>query len=109
MDLVQSLQAQNQLHVMPDFGQLQGMSDELGCSVLQKCEQLEKERRSSGSRAVVPKIYKCLTWGSIQECMQYLYRRAVENSGGTDRMKDGLAAYRAELRRRALPKLLGGR
>jgi proline dehydrogenase len=45
-------------------------------------------------------VYKCLTWGSVQECMQYLLRRAVENSGGTVRMKDGYAAYLGELKRR---------
>ena len=32
--------------------------------------------------------------------MQYLLRRAVENSGGTARMKDGYRAYVGELRRR---------
>jgi proline dehydrogenase len=105
IDLMQSLSAAGKLKTKPEFGQLQGMADELGCSVLQRADEL---RASSGTRAgemnatsaAVPLVYKCLTWGSVQECMQYLLRRAVENSGGTARMKDGYAAYLAELRRR---------
>jgi proline dehydrogenase len=105
IDLMQSLSAAGKLKTKPEFGQLQGMADELGCSVLQRADKL---RASSGTRAgemnatsaAVPLVYKCLTWGSVQECMQYLLRRAVENSGGTARMKDGYAAYLAELRRR---------
>ena len=101
LDRIQTLSEQGKLKCVPDFGQLQGMSDELGCKVLKTCAEFERKRESGSSRTVVPRIYKCLTWGSIQECMQYLYRRVVENSGGTDRMKDGLSAYRLELRGRA--------
>lgn len=75
------------------------MGDVVGCNFLQQREVLAAQG-SHGSHAIVPKLYKCLTWGSIQECMQYLFRRAVENSGGTDRMRDGMAAYKSELRRR---------
>jgi proline dehydrogenase len=104
IDLMQTLSAAGKLKTKPEFGQLQGMADELGCSVLQRADEM---RASSGARAgekivtaAVPLVYKCLTWGSVQECMQYLLRRAIENSGGTARMKDGYAAYLAELRRR---------
>jgi proline dehydrogenase len=106
IDLMQTLSAARKLKVKPEFGQLQGMADELGCSVLQRADEM---RASSGAKAgekgvataaAVPLVYKCLTWGSVQECMQYLLRRAIENSGGTARMKDGYAAYAAELRRR---------
>jgi hypothetical protein len=95
IDLMQSLSSAGKLHIKPEFGQLQGMADELGCSVLQRADGL----REQGAVAV-PLVYKCLTWGSVQECMQYLLRRAVENSGGTARMKDGYRAYVGELRRR---------
>ena len=95
IDLMQSLSSAGKLHIKPEFGQLQGMADELGCSVLQRADGL----REQGAVAV-PLVYKCLTWGSVQECMQYLLRRAVENSGGTVRMKDGYRAYVGELRRR---------
>lgn len=95
IDLMQSLSAAGKLQTKPEFGQLQGMADELGCTILQRADGL----REQGAGAV-PLVYKCLTWGSVQECMQYLLRRAVENSGGPARMKDGYRAYMGELRRR---------
>ena len=101
IDLMQTLSAAGKLKTKPEFGQLQGMADELGCSVLQRADEMRASDGKKGSTsAAVPLVYKCLTWGSVQECMQYLLRRAVENSGGTARMKDGYAAYVAELRRR---------
>jgi proline dehydrogenase len=104
IDLMQTLSAAGKLKTKPEFGQLQGMADELGCSVLQRADELRtragEKNATAAAAAAVPLVYKCLTWGSVQECMQYLLRRAVENSGGTARMKDGYAAYLAELRRR---------
>lgn len=107
-DLIQDLSAKKELKVLPDFGQLQGMADVLGCRLLQKCDDLRARSESStrfddaskGEVVVVPEVFKCLTWGSIQECMQYLLRRLVENQSGADRMKDGLSAYGQELARR---------
>lgn len=100
IDLMQSLSAAGKLKTKPEFGQLQGMADELGCSVLQRADGLRAKEVQGGKSVAVPLVYKCLTWGSVQECMQYLLRRAVENSGGTARMKDGYAAYLGELKRR---------
>jgi proline dehydrogenase len=80
----------------------QGMADEVGCKLLDDCERLRLQHQSGNEMAVVPKAYKCLTWGSLQECMQYLVRRVVENRGGMERMRDGLSAYQAELKRRLL-------
>lgn len=106
-ELVQQLSSTGQLRVLPDFGQLQGMADELGCKIVQRCEDVTKENAVAGGKAVVPSVYKCLTWGSLQECMQYLIRRAVENSGGVERMKDGMAANWKELKRRSLGRVTG--
>lgn len=100
IDLMQNLSAAGKLKIKPDFGQLQGMADELGCSALERADKLRTKETETGARVALPLVYKCLTWGSVQECMQYLLRRAVENSGGTARMKDGYAAYMGELRRR---------
>lgn len=105
MNLIESLGSKGQLKTMPDFGQLQGMADELGCGILQKCEELRRSNDRGSIKAPIPRVYKCLTWGSVQECMQYLIRRVVENSGGADRMRDGMVAYRAELKRRILGRL----
>lgn len=115
-NLIQELSEQGRLKVVPDFGQLQGMADELGCKILQRCEELEERKRTEDEKnsaaakkmngVVVPRVYRCLTWGSIQECMQYLLRRLVENKGGADRMRDGMAEYYGELKRRMLGRSL---
>lgn len=89
------LEARKELKVMPEFGQLQGMADDIGCELL----QVGESNASKGS-LFVPRVYKCLTWGSIQECMQYLTRRLVENRGAADRMKEGAEQLRSELWRR---------
>lgn len=102
MNLIRSHAKKNWLKVLPDFGQLQGMGDNLGCRILQQNEELKQNSNLTAGETVVPRVYKYLTWGTIQECMQYLIRRVVENSGGTDRMRDGLSAYGQELKRRAL-------
>ena len=68
IDLMQTLSATGKLKVRPEFGQLQGMADELGCSVLQRADEM----RASGTKAkavgkgaataaAVPLVYKCLT------------------------------------------------
>ncbi|KAF5966213.1 putative aspartate aminotransferase, cytoplasmic [Fusarium bulbicola] len=79
--------------------QIMGMADELSCKLLQDYEQAVKENRVT---AETPKIYKCLPWGSVQECINYLYRRAVENRGAVERTQHMAQAMRQELRRRIL-------
>lgn len=123
-DLIRSLQRQGRLAVLPDFGQLQGMADQLGCELLQQGEDTKAEAAAAmdassalsvvpklvpSTEMAVPRVYKCLTWGSVQECMQYLVRRAVENRGGTGAMKEGMPALRRELRRRVGDWVMGRR
>lgn len=79
--------------------QIMGMADELSCKLLQGYEQAVKENRLTSE---TPKIYKCLPWGSVQECINYLYRRAVENRGAVERTQHMAQAMRQELRRRIL-------
>lgn len=93
--LATELESHQKLKVMPEFGQLQGMADDIGCELL----QVGEKNASTGS-TFVPRVYKCLTWGSIRECMQYLTRRLVENRGAADRMKEGADQLRSELWRR---------
>ena len=90
------------------FGQLQGMADDISCELLQSADNAKQcdglaEKEAELHRLTAPKTYKCLTWGSVQECMQYLVRRAIENQGATERMKGGTREMRAELRRRMFP------
>ncbi|KAI7362330.1 FAD-linked oxidoreductase [Hortaea werneckii] len=101
-NLVRNLAEQGRLKTIPEFGQLQGMADELGCRLLQFSEEMEHDSISSAGNPVAPKVYKCLTWGSIQECMQYLLRRAVENRGAAERQRDDVAGLWNELKRRTL-------
>ncbi|KAL8982846.1 MAG: hypothetical protein Q9205_002765 [Flavoplaca limonia] len=100
-NLVRTLQDQGALKILPEFGQLQGMADQLGCELIQQGEDTLAQAVGAGtSPMAVPRVYKCLTWGSIQECMQFLVRRAVENRGATGAVKDGMPALAEELRRR---------
>jgi proline dehydrogenase len=105
--LIQELAAKGELKTVPEFGQLQGMCDELGCKILQGGEEATSTIDGSENHGVAPKVYKWSTWGTVQECMQYLVRRAVENRGATERMKDGMAELGKELRRRASDKIMG--
>ena len=110
-NLIRDLQEQGTLKTLPEFGQLQGMADQLGCELLQHGEDaLARASETMGPGPIaVPRVYKCLTWGSVQECMQYLVRRAVENRGATGAVKDGMPALARELRRRMIDVLMGRR
>ncbi|RMD41182.1 hypothetical protein DV735_g3961, partial [Chaetothyriales sp. CBS 134920] len=103
--LARDLSARGQLRVSPEFGQLQGMVDDLGGEVVRFGEMMEQEQQESksdspSSTPFVPRVYKCLTWGSVQECMQFLVRRATENSAAVGRMNESAAEARKELLRR---------
>ncbi|KAL8878416.1 MAG: hypothetical protein Q9198_003768 [Flavoplaca austrocitrina] len=100
-NLVRTLQDQGTLKILPEFGQLQGMADQLGCELIQQGEDTLAQAVGTGiSPMAVPRVYKCLTRGSIQECMQFLVRRAVENRGATGAVKDAMPVLAKELRRR---------
>lgn len=88
LSLAADLSHKGALKVHPEFAQLQGMADDVGCEIIHNAQ----EARSEG-KVYVPRVYKYLLWGSVQECMQYLVRRAVENQSATERMKDGAARY----------------
>lgn len=105
--LVRDLQEQGRLKTIPEFGQLQGMADQLGCELLQYGEDVARDCEASGRPFVVPKVYKCLHWGSVRECMQYLVRRAVENRGATGAVKEGMPALARELGRRVVDGVVG--
>lgn len=93
----------SELKVVPDLAQLQGIADDIECKLLQVGETNAKggEILVSATTPFVPKVDKCLTWGTIQECMQYLTRRLVENRGAADRMAEGAALLRSVAWRRA--------
>ncbi|KAF3385346.1 hypothetical protein F1880_003010 [Penicillium rolfsii] len=81
-----------------ECGQIQGMADELSCELVQNYERALKS--SNAASVSVPKAFKCMAWGSVSECMQYLHRRAIENKGAVERTQHMVTALRQELRRR---------
>ena len=101
-NLIRELQEQGKLKTLPESGQLQGMADQLGCELLQHGEDTARAFQSGARMVAISRVYKCLTWGSVQECMQYLVRRAVENRGATGAVKDGIPALARELKRRMI-------
>ncbi|KAL8707777.1 MAG: hypothetical protein Q9220_007229 [cf. Caloplaca sp. 1 TL-2023] len=104
--LICELSEQGKLVTLPEFGQLQGMADQLGCELLQHGEDGTRLAKSSTRPLAIPRVYKCLTWGTVQECMQYLVRRAVENHGATGAVKDAIPALTKELKRRFMDTLM---
>ncbi|KGO39295.1 Proline oxidase [Penicillium expansum] len=90
----------NQPTVMLECGQIQGMADELSCELVQNYERALEQ--SSAANLTVPKAFKCMTWGSVTECMGYLHRRAIENRGAVERTQHMVTALRRELWRRVV-------
>ncbi|KAI2746026.1 hypothetical protein DTO013E5_21 [Penicillium roqueforti] len=88
----------NKPTVMLECGQIQGMADELSCELVQNYERALEQ--SSAANLTAPKAFKCMTWGSVSECMGYLHRRAIENRGAVERTQHMVTALRRELWRR---------
>lgn len=81
-----------------ECGQIVGMADELGCELITNYERCLTD--ASAEKAKAPKAFKCLTWGSVGECIGFLHRRAIENRGAVERTKHMAGALREELWRR---------
>ncbi|KAL1875617.1 proline dehydrogenase [Paecilomyces lecythidis] len=81
------------------YAQLQGMADEVSCELLQGFHSAEAG--TAGVATESPNVYKLLTWGSVKECMGFLFRRAVENTEAVGRTKQSQLAMAEELKRRA--------
>lgn len=90
------------------FGQLQGVADDVNFELVQLREEAYNtdgltEEEAAMKRRMAPQPYKCLCWGSVADCLGFLMRRAVENASATERLKEGLSEIRAELGRRFIP------
>ncbi|KAI9727408.1 MAG: hypothetical protein M1834_008414 [Cirrosporium novae-zelandiae] len=86
-----------------EYGQLQGMADNVSCKLLQLGQHTAAStagRESDRNQLISPKIFKCLCWGSTRECLQFLIRRAVENKGAIERTRGEAVELRRELWRR---------
>jgi proline dehydrogenase len=97
----QSLMRAKQPTVELGFGQLQGMADEISCSLLQLCQQgVQTNQSVSQSAELSPNVFKCLAWGSTQECLQFLLRRVRENADALGRTRSWAMGFKTEIGRR---------
>ncbi len=77
------------------FAQLQGMADEVSCSLIAAAKA-----NASDEKAVQERVFKCTTWGPMYDCLNYLLRRAAENKDAAGRTHETRNAMRDELWRR---------
>ncbi|EME83718.1 uncharacterized protein MYCFIDRAFT_85086 [Pseudocercospora fijiensis CIRAD86] len=77
------------------FAQLQGMADEVSCTLLAAARATKDD-----PNAVQEKVFKCTPWGSMQECLNYLLRRAAENRDAAGRTGETRRAMGREIARR---------
>ncbi|KAL5333624.1 FAD-linked oxidoreductase-like protein [Aspergillus crustosus] len=91
---------QNRLPTIPvEVVQLQGMADEVSCELLAYNASSEVGS-GQGAEQVVPGVFKCLAWGSLEECLHFLLRRAIENQSAVARTHHTAVALRREVWRR---------
>ncbi|KAJ4269872.1 hypothetical protein NW762_001541 [Fusarium torreyae] len=77
------------------YGQLLGMADEVSCTLLQL-----GGKGAEGATSAPPEAYKCLSWGTLGDCLSYLLRRAVENRDAVSRTRTEYEALKKEAWRR---------
>lgn len=82
------------------IAQLQGMADDVSCELVSANKNAEKKADDETTGA-----YKYLPWGTIGECMKYLYRRANENRDSVGRTKTARDAMWGEVKRRCWASL----
>lgn len=70
------------------YAQLMGMADELSLGLVNGANKGEVE------------VYKYAVWGTVEECVKYLVRRAQENKDAVGRSKENREAVWEELKRR---------
>lgn len=75
------------------FAQLQGMADEVSCNLIAAA-------KTADSNTVKEKVFKCTTWGTMTECLNYLLRRAAENKDAASRTAETRSAMQGEIWRR---------
>ncbi|KAM5433508.1 proline dehydrogenase [Microsporum ferrugineum] len=72
------------------YSQLMGMADELSMSITQSTSDVDEDAQ----------VYKYVVWGSTEECVMYLLRRAEENRDAIERSNASQTALWHELRSR---------
>lgn len=82
------------------YAQLQGMADEVSFELMDGLSDGSNSTVDHSGTTERTEVYKLLTWGTVPECMGFLFRRAVENTEAVGRTKDSQMAMALELRRR---------
>ncbi|KAL8695095.1 MAG: hypothetical protein Q9218_000373 [Villophora microphyllina] len=95
---------QEQIHIGDEtielsFAQLMGMADELSCELIAAGQT---SHGGDKARIHAPLVYKYVVWGTVQECLTYLLRRAEENRDALVRAKQDRRALGKQLRQRLL-------
>ena len=93
--LRQEQSARNETLTPLTFAQLQGMADEVSCSLIAAAKA-----NANDEKAVKERVFKCTTWGPMYDCLNYLLRRAAENKDAAGRTSETRNAMRAEIGRR---------
>ncbi|KAH7136402.1 FAD-linked oxidoreductase-like protein [Dactylonectria macrodidyma] len=89
------------------FAQLMGMADEVSLGLVSegKESKVSEYEKSSGSSESLPPIgvYKYTIWGSFEECLLYMLRRAEENQDAVARTRGTAVEVVREIGRRVIP------
>ena len=93
------------------FAQLKGMADELSFELTDKIEQLTLKAREAAANANSEEkdwypeigVFKYSVWGTFEECLLYMLRRAEENQDAAARSRGTARAMLKELVRRCVP------
>ncbi|KZF23874.1 Metallo-dependent phosphatase [Xylona heveae TC161] len=67
----------------------------LNCRLLQL-----RDDSSPAAQRASPEVYKCLSWGTLGDCLSYLLRRAVENRDAVGITRQEYLALKTEVKRR---------
>jgi hypothetical protein len=78
------------------YAQLQGMADEVSCELIAGSKAVDV----NNAQIDIPRPFKCASWGTVSQCLNFLYRRALENQDAASRTKETRDAMAGELWRR---------
>lgn len=86
------------------FAQLMGMADEVSLELVSKIKEHNSQAVEEKAR-VLPGIgvYKYTIWGSFEECLLYMLRRAEENQDAVARTRSTAWEVLKEIGRRFVP------
>jgi len=82
------------------YAQLYGMADDVSAELVIASKAEVSERPENTQELDRPMAFKCATWGTLTECLNYLLRRASENKDAAGRTDDTRRAMGEEIRRR---------